>query len=47
MSTTDLERMWVAKHILTSVLASYLVLRGITLLFFEDYYPKDIIQTEK
>jgi hypothetical protein len=41
MSNSDLERMWVARHILVCTLASYLILRGITLLYFYDYYPKD------
>ena len=34
MSNGDLERMWVARHILVCSLASYLILRGITLIYF-------------
>lgn len=34
MSNNDLERMWVARHILVCTLAAYLILRGITLLYF-------------
>ena len=34
MSNGDLERMWVARHILVCTLASYLILRGITLIYF-------------